>query len=73
MPNRSAFLRRMDKALGPCPTCGKKTHWYNHVPLTGYCFGPANKEHPEMSREVPAPFQIYGKGKKTTKWVQFKG
>lgn len=56
------------KAVGNCPTCDRLPTWFNDVPLKAFCWGETNREHQEMRREVPAPFQPYGKGKKKTAW-----
>lgn len=57
---RKITTKQMNKSVGPCPKCGRKEHWFNNVPLTAYCYGPEENPHPEVSRVVPSPFQIYG-------------
>ncbi len=58
-------------AVGCCPKCGRSGDdlWFNNVPLTAYCWGDEGNEHPECSRVVPDPYQIYGTVGKT-KWKE---
>ena len=49
-----------DKAVGPCPYCGKKEgHWYNDVPLRVFCWGTPEKPHREWHKIVPKPYNPY--------------
>ena len=41
-----------------CPHCGKEV-WFNNVPLTAYCWGTEENEHPELAIDIPAPFNPY--------------
>lgn len=65
MPKKSVkankdFLTDFDKAVGPCPYCGKKGHhWYNDVPLRAFCWGTEKKPHREWHKIVPRPLQPY--------------
>jgi hypothetical protein len=51
--------KEMDAALGPCPKCGRKEWWYNDIPLKGFCWGPGDDPHREVSKLVPAPLNPY--------------
>lgn len=41
-----------------CPYCGKPM-WFNSVPLTAFCWGTEENEHPEIAIDIPAPFNPY--------------
>jgi hypothetical protein len=56
---RPNFLRQYDKSVGPCKYCGKKTHWYNDVPLRAFCWGTIKKPYKEWRKLVPLPLQPY--------------
>lgn len=57
--NTVEIKRAYDKAVGPCPYCGKKDHWYNDLPLKAYCWGPERKPHREWHKLVPGKLQPY--------------
>ena len=62
MPTKAqgdAWLKRIYKALGPCPVCGKKKWWLNDVPLYGFCWGTDAKPHEEVRKLVPKPHNPY--------------
>lgn len=48
-----------DKAVGPCPYCGKTKHWYNDVPLRAFCWGSEENPHREWKKLVPAKLNPY--------------
>ncbi len=60
------------KAVGSCPICGKDKPWLNDIPLTAFCWGEEGKEHGEVRRIVPSPFQIYGQVG-NTRWRRADG
>jgi hypothetical protein len=41
----SAYTDELNEKIGPCPTCGKKTWWYNDIPLKAFCWGSEDNEH----------------------------
>lgn len=52
-------LTLWDKAVGPCPVCGKKKWWYNDVPIAAFCWGTERKPHAEVKRVLKGEFQPY--------------
>jgi len=66
-------VKKYDDAVGPCPVCGRKRHWYNDVPLRAFCWGAGGSDeedadHGEASCVVPDPLQPYGKVGTRTRW-----
>jgi len=63
-------MKKYDDAVGPCPVCGKKKHWYNDVPLKAFCWGKKGEEdtHGEASCVVPDPHQPYGSVGTKVRW-----
>lgn len=60
---RTKLQQKQDASVGPCPRCGKRTHfWYNDVPLRAFCWGTEEKEHREWSKVIPRPFNPYLSG-----------
>ena len=72
---RKISTQDLRKAVGPCPKCGRGGEhlWFNNVPLTAYCWGAEGDEHPELSRVVPDPHQIYGSVGTATEWKYRNG
>jgi len=68
MPN----LEQYQAAVGKCPVCGRIPTWFNHVPLTAYCWGTEANEHAECRRIVPSPLQPYCEASAKTRWVRAK-
>lgn len=56
---RSQLLKDYDKAVGSCPYCKSKRHWYNDVPLRAFCWGSENKSHREWRKIVPGKLNPY--------------
>lgn len=66
-------MKKYDDAVGPCPVCGRKKHWYNDVPLKAFCWGAngsdeADSDHGEASCVVPDPLQPYGRVGTKMRW-----
>lgn len=62
---------KFQKAVGRCPICGRYPGWFNDVPLTAFCWGPAgprNHEKREARCVVPWPLQPYGRGPRKARW-----
>ena len=53
--------KKYDVAVGPCPHCGKKEHWYNDVPLAAFCWGTDENPHKEWKKVVPRKMNPYKK------------
>jgi hypothetical protein len=53
------LIKKLQKAVGRCPICGRLPTWFNNIPLEAYCWGTSKKPHMEWSKIIPGKAQPY--------------